>query len=109
MKNCPSCQQPMQNRFFCRECLCVLTCPNPNCNAANDDHKRTTCATCGLVFEDYIKFRKRYKMCPKCKKKQGLFENPCRHCRRWFHCPECGHGIDSSSVLSCPKCGRGLR
>jgi hypothetical protein len=49
-----------------------------------------------------------YRQCPKCKKKQGLSEPQCKHCRYWFNCPTCGHKVPSTSMLTCPRCATSL-
>jgi hypothetical protein len=109
MSLCKNCNEPLKNRYFCHSCNAVFICPNSECNEPVKNSTDTVCSHCNLIFIDYITLKKRYKQCTKCKKKQGLYENPCKYCRRYFQCPECGYKFGKSVILSCPKCGRSMR
>ncbi len=109
MDKCPSCKQEKQGKYWCKNCKSVFLCPAQGCATENRNKDATECSRCGLLFEEYIRHHKMYRVCPKCKKKQGLSDPQCRYCRYWFNCPSCGHRVTSTSMLTCPRCATGLR
>jgi hypothetical protein len=109
MEKCPICKAEAKGKYFCKSCKTMFLCPSQNCGYEIRKRDLTECPKCALLFEDYIENRKMYRKCPKCKKKQGLSESQCRHCRYWFNCPTCGHKVPSTSMLTCPRCATSLR
>ncbi len=109
MEKCPVCKEVKKGKYWCSNCQTVFVCPVQSCGAENRKRDATECSRCGLLFSEYIKNRKMYRQCPKCKKKQGLSEPQCRYCKYWFLCPTCGHKITSTSMLTCPRCATSLR
>jgi hypothetical protein len=109
MDKCPVCKETTKGKFWCSSCKSVFVCPSPSCGAEIRKRDLTECPRCALIFADYIQHRKMYRICPKCKKKQGVAEPQCRHCRYWFQCPTCGHRVPSTSMLTCPRCATSLR
>ncbi|SDE63027.1 hypothetical protein [Desulfuromonas thiophila] len=108
MERCPLCKKAEMGKYWCRACHAVFVCPNPQCGAPVAKPPADSCSRCGLLFEDYILRRKMYRLCPKCRKKQGIADAQCR-CGYWFNCPTCGHRVVSTSMLSCPRCATRLR
>jgi DNA-directed RNA polymerase subunit RPC12/RpoP len=108
MEKCPVCKEEKKGKYWCSACKTVFICPLPGCGATISNHDAQECPRCGLLFADYVNQRKMYRQCPKCKKKQGLNEQQCRHCKFWFNCPTCGHKVTSTSALTCPRCGTNL-
>jgi hypothetical protein len=109
MEKCSVCKEMTRGKYWCDSCHAVFVCPAPRCEAPNHRRDAKVCAKCGLIFADYITHRKMYRMCPKCKKKQGLSDPQCKYCRYWFNCPTCGHKVPSTSMFTCPRCGTSLR
>ena len=109
MEKCPVCKEEAKGKYFCKSCKTMFLCPSQNCGYEIRKRELTECPKCALLFADYIEQRKMYRKCPKCKKKQGLSEPQCRHCRYWFNCPTCGHKVPSTSMLTCPRCATSLR
>ncbi|MDY6847769.1 MAG: hypothetical protein SV239_01360, partial [Thermodesulfobacteriota bacterium] len=109
MEKCPVCKQPQKGKFWCSHCKTVFVCPNPNCDTRISSRGLEACPRCGLLFADYIEKRKMYRICPKCKKRQGLSEIQCKFCKYFFNCPTCGHRVPSTSMLTCPRCATSLR
>ena len=109
MEKCPVCKEMTKGKYWCKGCQTVFVCPNPRCEAPNHRRDAKICARCGLLFEDYVASSKMYRECPKCKRKQGLSDPQCKHCRYWFNCPSCGHKVPSTSMLTCPRCATNLR
>lgn len=98
-----------KGKYWCSACKEVFTCPLQNCGAQIPRGEAKECPRCGLYFPEYQENRKMYRVCPKCKKRQGLSEPQCRHCHYWFNCPSCGHQVKSTSSLTCPRCASDLR
>ncbi|TYO97631.1 hypothetical protein EDC39_10934 [Geothermobacter ehrlichii] len=109
MEKCPVCKEQSKGKYFCKNCKTMFRCPVQSCEYEIRKRDLTSCPKCGLIFEDYINRKKMYRQCPKCKKKQGVSDPQCRHCRYWFNCPTCGHKVPSTSMLTCPRCATSLR
>ena len=109
MDKCPVCKEMKKGKYWCSACKNVFVCPNPGCGAEVRKRGSQSCPRCGMLFADYIENRKMVRQCPKCKKKQGLSEFQCRHCKFYFLCPTCGHKVPSTSALTCPRCATSLR
>lgn len=109
MEKCPVCKEESKGKYFCQNCKAVFLCPAQNCEFEIRKRDLDNCPRCGLIFADYIDKKKMYRMCPKCKKKQGVSDPQCRYCRYWFSCPTCGHKVPSTSMMTCPRCATSLR
>lgn len=109
MEKCPVCKESKKTKYWCSACKSVFTCPVPTCGATVTKRDAEDCPRCGLIFSEYFSQRKMVRQCPKCKKRQGLSESQCKHCRYWFNCPTCGHRVPSTSALTCPRCATNLR
>ncbi len=109
MEKCPVCKEQKKGRYWCSACKTVFICPMPGCGVSVVRRDTESCPSCGLLFADYTAHKKMYRLCPKCRKKQGLAEQQCKFCRYWFNCPSCGHKVPSTSMLTCPRCAANLR
>lgn len=109
MEKCPVCKEEKKGKFMCKGCGTIFVCPNQACGAEIRKRNAEECPRCGLLFADYRESRKLVRLCPKCKRKQGLAEPQCKACKYWFNCPTCGHKVPSTSMLTCPRCATSLR
>lgn len=109
LEKCPVCKEVKKGKYWCSNCMTVFVCPVQSCGAVIRNRDATECPRCGLLFADYLEHRKMLRLCPKCKKKQGLADPQCKSCKYWFNCPTCGHRVPSTSMLTCPRCATRLR
>ncbi len=109
MEKCPVCKELKKGKYWCKGCGTMFLCPNQGCGAEIRKRDGEECPRCGLLFAPYRETQKLVRLCPKCKKFQGLAEPQCKSCRYWFNCPSCGHKVPSTSMLTCPRCATSLR